>query len=193
MSTTETLSKVSLGMVHGRFQPFHHEHLEYVLHGIERSKKCIIAVTQPNIKQISECDLLPHRGTPEGNPYSFGERKDMITLSLDNLGVNPISYEVVPFDVDHSEKSISELVASHGKPVQFIKVFSEWELHKKRIFEAAGLEVKVVRGTESEVTRKNVTGTLVRELVHSDRNWKDFVPAGTHAVVSRILQQHLRT
>jgi nicotinamide mononucleotide adenylyltransferase len=189
---TTDVTKIDLGMVHGRFQPFHHEHLEYVLHGISRSKKCIIAITQPNIKQIAECDMLPHRGTPEGNPYSFDERRDMIKLSLENLGISPDAYVIEPFDVDHAKISIDSLVASHGKPVQFIKIFSEWELHKKQLFENAGLEIVVVRGHASQITRKNVTGTLVRELVHSDRNWRDFVPAGTHAVLSRVLQDKLR-
>lgn len=175
---------VPLGMVHGRFQPFHHEHLEYVLYGITHSEKCIIGITQPYINNISECSIAPHRGKKEGNPYSFDERKDMIHLSLQALGVERARYEIVAFDIDNAEARIPELISSLGnKPVQFVKIFSEWELHKKEVFERHALEVRVVREEANLYSPKNVTGTLVRELICSKRNWRDFVPPGTQAVI----------
>ncbi len=180
-------NEVDLGMVHGRFQPFHHEHFEYVLYGVMHSKKCLIGITQPVINDIKECDILPHRGKPEGNPYSFEERKNMITLSLDDFGIDRSKYEVIPFDVDDI-KSSSKMLLEHtsdNKPVQFMKVFSDWELHKKSKFEEHGFEVRVIRRQENEYSPKNVTGTLVRELISSNRNWKDFVPAGTKKVISK--------
>lgn len=178
---------VELGMVHGRFQPFHHEHFEYILHGITHSKKCIIGITQPNIQAISECNILPHRGKPEGNPFSFEERRDMIRISLDDLGIDPNRYMIVPFDVDDADNSVPVLIKSIGgvNPVQFVKVFSDWELHKKGIFEKIGLEVVVIRGEANQYSPKNVTGTLVRELISANRNWRDFVPTGTKEVVSK--------
>lgn len=177
---------VELGMVHGRFQPFHHEHLEYVLHGITHSKKCLIGITQPDIKAISECEILPHRGKPEGNPYSFQKRKDMIRISLDDLGIDPKSYEIISFDIDHPDTSFPALVNSCNgrKAVHFLKVFSDWELYKKQKFEEFGFEVKVIRVDANEYSIKNVTGTLVRELILSKRNWQDFVPVGTKKVLS---------
>ncbi len=38
----------SFGMVHGRFQPFHNEHLDYVLRGLARSTTLVIGVTNPD-------------------------------------------------------------------------------------------------------------------------------------------------
>ncbi len=178
------LSMVDVGMVHGRFQPFHHEHFEYVLYGISQSKKCLIGITQPDIGKITGCELLPHRGTSEGNPFSFEERADMIRLSLLDWGVPESRFEIIRFDIDQSDQAFSILRQEHENVVQFVRLFSEWEIHKKKIFENAGMKVEIVRSEASQFSTKNVTGTLVRELVESDRNWKDFVPLGTKLVVS---------
>lgn len=178
------LSVVELGMVHGRFQPFHHEHFEYILYGVSKSQKCLIGITQPNIGQITDCELLPHRGTSEGNPFSFEERSDMIRLSLLDWGVSEERFEIIKFDVDKSEVAINELRQKYGDVVQFVRLFSEWELHKKKLFETAGMKVEIVRSEASQFSTKNVTGTLVRELIESERNWRDFVPLGTKLVVS---------
>ncbi|MDP1594364.1 MAG: hypothetical protein Q8L80_09020 [Gallionella sp.] len=184
-------TSVEYGMVHGRFQPFHHEHLEYVLHGITHcTKKCLIGITQPNIRAISECDILPHRGKPEGNPFSFDERADMIRISLEDLGIEKERYIIIPFDVDHAEESIPALFKHITEPIelgdlcQFVKVFTSWELHKIEAFYRNGLRVEVIRGEGNQVSPKNVTGTLVRELMSSNRNWRDFVPTGTKRVVA---------
>ncbi|VVO99064.1 Nicotinamide-nucleotide adenylyltransferase [Pseudomonas fluorescens] len=177
-------SQVKIGMVHGRFQPFHHEHFEYVLYGVSKSEKCVIGITQPNIGSITDCELLPHRGTVEGNPYSFEERADMIKLSLLEWGVKEDRFEIIPFDVDKPEESIGKLRSEYGGVVQFMRLFSDWELHKKKLFEDSGMEVKIVRSESSQYSTKNVTGTLVRELIASDRNWRDFVPVGTKSVIS---------
>ena len=181
---------VELGMVHGRFQPFHHEHLEYILYGITHSKKCLIGITQPNNQKISDCNLAPHRGKPEGNPFSFEMRRDMISLSLDELGVPRDRYEIIPFDIDNHSASINNITSNFGTSViQFLKLFSEWELHKKSLFEQSKFEVQTIRDRSNQFSPKNVTGTLVRELINSNRNWEDFVPIGTKAVIQSDLRR----
>jgi len=181
----EPMPVVDLGMVHGRFQPFHHEHLEYILHGINHSKKCLIGITQPDLKSISECKLLPHRGKPEGNPFTFKERSDMIKLSLMTIGIPNEKYEIFPFDIDKHEESIPDIISKRGVPTQFIKLFSDWEFHKMEIFQQYCLKITIVRDELNEYSHKNVSGTLVRELISSNRNWYDFVPVGTRQVINR--------
>jgi len=182
-----TQTKVELGMVHGRFQPFHHEHFEYVLHGISSSKKCLIGITQPNIKCVSECEILPHRGTSEGNPYTFEDRKRMITLSLERWGITPDSYEVIPFEIDNPNVSLPALKSSYRQEItHFMRIFSDWEIHKRNLIESHDMKVIAFDTKLSDFMTKNVTGTLVRELISSKRNWKDFVPFGTKQVISAI-------
>lgn len=173
------------GMVHGRFQPFHHEHLEYVLWGIANSKKCFIAITQPDIHNLSDTVGASHRAKSEGNPFTFEERKRMVELSLSRLGIPNNRYEVIKFNIDDMEKSFKELknINSGEIPTQFIKVFSQWEEYKKGKFIDLDLDIVEICETHKEYASKNVTGTLVRELIFSKRNWKDYVPYGTQMVV----------
>lgn len=175
-----------IGMVHGRFQPFHHEHLEYILWGITKAKKCYIAITQPDINNLSETIGAPHRAKKEGNPFTFDERKRMIELTLNRLGIKNERYEIIPFNIDKIEDSLNTLKDKLGGqlPIQFVKVFSEWEEHKKNIFNNLGIEVIEINESHKEYATKNVTGTLVRELIFSQRNWKDYVPYGTQMVVN---------
>lgn len=178
--------KDSVGMVHGRFQPFHHEHLEYVLWGISKAEKCYIAVTQPDINHLSETKGAPHRANPEGNPFTYEERKRMINLSLSRLGISKERYEIIPFDIDNMEVSFETIKKSNSDklPSQFMKVFSSWEEHKKNKFIELGFNVVEICEEHKEYAKKNVTGTLVRELIFSNRNWEDYVPYGTQLVVS---------
>ncbi len=185
----KTTSDIKFGMVHGRFQPFHHEHFEYVLNGIASSGFCFIGITQPNIKSVSECEMLPHRGTAEGNPYTFEDRKRMISLSLERWGVSADRYEIIPFEIDRPESSFPALKERCEEGiVHFIRLFSDWELHKKKLLESHGMKVIGYRPAHSEFMTKNVTGTLVRELVSSNRNWKDFVPYGTKLVIDAVVK-----
>lgn len=172
-----------LGMVHGRFQPFHHEHLEYVLWGLSNSKKCIIAITQPDITHLSETHGAVHRAKPEGNPFTFEERKKMITLSLQRLGIENDKYEIIQFDVDNMADSFQKHSLIDIKPVQFVKVYSEWEIYKKTQLNELGYQVVEINESHKEFATKNVTGTLVRELINANRNWIDYVPFGTQKVV----------
>lgn len=188
IKSTKPNEEVKLGMVHGRFQPFHHEHFEYVLHGISRSEKCLIGITQPNIKEVIDCEVLPHRGTAEGNPYTFEERKRMITLSLEKMGIPQERYEIIPFEIDNPEKSLPSLKKLHTTPINhFMRIFGEWELHKKKILEDHQMKVSVFETPHSDYMTKNVTGTLVRELISSKRNWADLVPWGTKKVINARL------
>lgn len=175
----------TIGMVHGRFQPFHHEHLEYVLWGIAKSNKCFIAITQPDIHNLSDTKGASHRAKSEGNPFTFEERKRMVELSLVRLGILSNRYEIIKFDLDNMEKSFEDLkvINSGDLPTQFVKVFSDWEEYKKGKFIDLGLDVVEICEAHKEYASKNVTGTLVRELIFSKRNWKDYVPFGTQMVV----------
>jgi nicotinamide mononucleotide adenylyltransferase len=187
MAPSKMDKKAKLGMVHGRFQPFHHEHFEYILHGISNSEKCLIGITQPNIKCVSECEILPHRGTTEGNPFTFEDRKRMISLSLERWGIANDQYEIIPFEIDKPDTALPALKDLYKEEItHFMRIFSEWEIHKKTLIEKHEMKVVVFESLLSDFMIKNVTGTLVRELVSSKRNWKDFVPFGTKQVIDAI-------
>jgi nicotinamide-nucleotide adenylyltransferase len=52
-------------MIHGRFQPFHNGHLEYLRGAAERSDEVFVGVTNPDPQRIKEEATDPLRHLPE--------------------------------------------------------------------------------------------------------------------------------
>lgn len=177
-------------MVHGRFQPFHNEHLEFILLGLLHSKeKLIIGVTNPQneYKKKSLENGAAHRYNEEGNPYSFELRKEMISRTLDTFNVEQSRYEVIPFDIDSGEFELKRIAIEYGESlVHALKIFSNWEREKIEKIRTSGMNVFILKDGDAEVTKKHVSGTLVRELLSSERNWEDFIPLGTKSVLTDI-------
>lgn len=186
IANSEKVTKtIDVGMVHGRFQPFHHEHLEYILCGINRSNMCYIGITQPDIENLSETCGAAHRAQELGNPFSFEQRKMMIEITLHRLGIPDDCYKVIGIDIDNIDSSLKKLnsQAPDKGPVQIMKIFSDWEKYKKSKFIENGYDVVEICESHKEFSSKNITGTLVRELINTKRNWEDYVPIGTSRVV----------
>ncbi len=177
-------------MVHGRFQPFHNEHLEFVLLGLLHSKeKLIIGITNPQNehKKKSLENGAAHRYNEEGNPYSFDLRKEMIARTLDTFKIERNRYEIIPFDIDSGEEELKMIAEKYGgNLVHVLKIFSNWEREKIEKIKASGMDVFTLKDGHVEVTNKHVSGNLVRELLSSERNWKDFIPLGTISVLTDI-------
>ena len=187
-NTNDDLPKY--GMVHGRFQPLHHEHLEYILWGINNSKKCFIGITQPDINNLSETIGDKHRKEESGNPFSFDERKIMIEESLKDFGISEERFEVVRFDVDNFDVAMEYLQKEYGidssNTIQYMKIFSNWEDWKKDKFKSKEFKVIEIHEKTKEKAEKHITGTLVRELIRTNRNWQDYTSSGTERVISNI-------
>jgi len=58
-------------MIHGRFQPFHLGHLEYLKGAAERSEAVFVGITNPDPTRIREESSDPLRHLPESNPFTY--------------------------------------------------------------------------------------------------------------------------
>jgi cytidyltransferase-like protein len=76
-----------LAVIHGRFQPLHLGHLEYLLAGAARCHTLVIGITNPDPAQTVEEPADPARGRPEANPCTFYERYLMVEAALVEAGV----------------------------------------------------------------------------------------------------------
>ena len=66
------------GMIHGRFQPFHNGHLEYMRGAAERCDELWVGITNPDPARILPEASDPARHLPESNPYTYDERLLMV-------------------------------------------------------------------------------------------------------------------
>ena len=165
------------GMIHGRFQPFHLEHLRYFRIAWERSENILVGITNADPSTIVEDELSDHRHLAEENPFSFTDRLMMIRETLRDEGYDMERIFIVPFPIHHPE-----LWPYYVPPgtVMFVIAYSPWERQKAERLRRAGFEVIVEDGLS-----RTIGGQHIRKLLASGGDWQHLVPSA----VARFLGQ----
>jgi cytidyltransferase-like protein len=65
-------------MIHGRFQPFHNGHFEYLQGAAAQSDEVWVGITNPDPTRVKPEPSDPVRHLPESNPYTYAERLLMV-------------------------------------------------------------------------------------------------------------------
>ncbi len=164
-------------MVHGRFQPFHNGHLEYLRGAAERSDEVFVGITNPDPARIKPEPSDPLRHLPESNPYSYAERLLMVKGAAGDLGLDPTCVHVIPFPVNEPELWPAYVPAD---VTQYLRLFSEWGGTKLERLREAGYEVVVL----DEGVEKQLSGADVRAAIRECGDWESLVPPG----VARVLR-----
>ena len=170
----------SWGCVHGRFQPFHDGHLEYVLRAWQRCERLIIGITAADSAAVRKEDTSPHRHELASNPFTYFERLQMIQDTLLAEGLSPPTFSIVPFPIQDPG------LIGHNVPegtTHFVRVYSRWEEEKTRRLRDEGFPVEVLDPGEE----KKVSGSEVRRLMREGLPWEHLVPRGATEVVRRLL------
>lgn len=92
-----------VGVVHGRFQLLHNDHVRYILAAKEKCGHLIIGICNPDMKMTAYSAANPHRLTLEANPFSYYERYQMIQGTMLELGVPAGKFDIVPFPINDQE------------------------------------------------------------------------------------------
>jgi nicotinamide-nucleotide adenylyltransferase/phosphinothricin biosynthesis protein PhpF len=163
-------------MIHGRFQPFHLGHLEYLQGAAARSDEVWVGITNPDPTRVKEEPSDPLRHLPESNPYTYAERLLMVKGAAAEAGVD---VHVIPFPVNEPELWHAYVPRD---VTQYIRLFSEWGGTKLERFRAAGYEV-VVLDPGSE---KQISGTSVRDAIRDGGDWRALVPPGVARVIESL-------
>jgi len=165
-------------MIHGRFQPFHLGHLEYLRGAAERSDEVFVGITNPDPTRVRPEASDPLRHLPESNPWSYVERLLMVKAAAGDVGLAPGRVHVIPFPVNEPE--LWPAYVPEGV-TQFIRLFSDWGGTKLERLQEAGFEVVVLdHGAEKEVS-----GADVRAALRDGGDWEALVPPG----VARVLAE----
>jgi nicotinamide-nucleotide adenylyltransferase len=153
------------GLLIGRFQPFHKGHLEAVHFGLSKVENLWIGIGSSN------------KSYEKRNPFTADERKEMILSSLDSKTLEHIKIFFIPDTGDHEKWTfhVDSIVP------QYDVVFSNDDftitLYKKR--EKNVIEVPLLK-------RDVISGTNIREMIASDKDWYDLVPEGTKKILLKI-------
>jgi nicotinamide-nucleotide adenylyltransferase len=165
-------------MIHGRFQPFHRGHLEYMRGASERCDELWVGITNPDPARVRPEASDPARHLPESNPYTYDERLLMVKAAAGDLGLDPERLHVIPFPVNEPELWSAYVPTGI---VQFLRLFSEWGGEKLDRMREAGYEVVIL----DEGSEKELSGSEVRETLRAGEDWEALVPPG----VARVLRQ----
>jgi nicotinamide-nucleotide adenylyltransferase len=167
------------GMIHGRFQPFHNGHLEYLRGAAEHCEELFIGITNPDPTRIKPEDSDPLRHLPESNPYSYVERLLMVKAAAQDAGLDLGRLHVIPFPVHEPELWHAYVPVD---VVQFIRLFSDWGGTKLERLREAGFEVVVL----DEGAEKDISGADVRAAIRDGQDWERLVPRGVAGVLRRF-------
>lgn len=162
--------------VTGRFQPFHNDHLDLVVHGLSIADRVLIGVTNADSVRRPAHPASSHRHLDCANPYNYDQRAQLIEASLAAAGIEVRRYDVIPFPLD-DPASWSEILATGTR--QLVRVFSDWEREKVRRFASAGFATVVLEGHAA--TR--VSGSDIRAAMRAGRPWGHWVPAGARELL----------
>jgi|SRR5437588_7735818 len=153
------------GLLIGRFQPFHKGHLAAVTFGLSQVENLWICIGSSN------------KDNEKRNPFSADERKEMILSSLDSSTLNRVQVFYVPDVNDHAKwtQHVDSIVPKYD--VVFSNDDFTITLYQKR-----GMKVVPVPLLQREV----ISGTRIREMIATRKNWMELVPEGTKNVLLKI-------
>jgi len=163
------------GMIHGRFQPFHNGHLEYLRGAAAQSDEVWVGITNPDPTRVKPERSDPVRHLPESNPYTYAERLLMVKAAAEEIGVD---VHVIPFPVNEPELWSAYVPRD---VTQFVRHFSPWGATKIERLRAAGYDVVIL----DEGAEKEISGAEVRAAMQDGSDWRSLVPRG----VTRVIEQ----
>ena len=173
--------RARFAVVHGRFQPFHLEHLAYCRLALRQADALVVGITNfdPALTQVESAN--PHRHEAAANPFSYWERTLMIRDALLEDGVSASRFTLLALPIHHPERWSHYVPTDPASSVHVLRVFSAWEEEKARRLAAAGLRVEAVRGQP-----KLISATDVRARLAADDGWEALVPRAVREWLVRL-------
>lgn len=173
--------KDKLGVIHGRFQLLHNDHMKYLLAGKERCEHLIIGICNPEMDLTKYTQTNPNRSKQSSNPLTYFERMECIKYSLLEAGVKIEEFDIVPFPINFPEK-ISNYAPKNAK--YYMTIYDEWGEEKlKTLKEDLDLEVEVLWKVPLE--KKGISASDVRKCIQQGREWKHYVPPFVYSYITK--------
>jgi cytidyltransferase-like protein len=154
---------------HGRFQPFHLGHLEYILAAKEACDFLWIGITKYDITPGTLNPLGTKREHPASNPFTYFERLKMITAALIQAGVSREAFGFIPFPIEtpvHLPAFLPLYVPC------FTTICEPWNREKIAVLQQAGYSVHVLWDRAKTIS----ADTIRQAILNGDDGWRKLVP-----------------
>ena len=172
---------IEVGFIHGRFQLFHNDHLNYAMLAKKQCRKLIVGITSPeNVALIRE-EVDPHRSDAAANPFTYYERHEMIRAALLEAGLKSEEFEIVPYPIERPSILYNYIPLS---ATSFFTIYDRWGYEKLERLKSLGYNTVVL----FDDREKNMCSTEIREKIFEGTEWKEMVP---NAVYEYIIENNL--
>jgi nicotinamide-nucleotide adenylyltransferase len=177
-----------IGVIHGRFQVLHNDHMKYLLASVEHCRHLVVGITNAEPAMIQDEAADPQRSTPLANPLTYYERYQLIRSALVEYGVALLDFSIVPLPISQPERYRYYVPLD---AVFFLSIYDDWGRRKKQYFETLGLRTYVLREVTPE--EKGISSTTIRQCMLSGEPWHHLVPASVAALLEEWnIAQRLR-
>ncbi|MFX0037092.1 MAG: adenylyltransferase/cytidyltransferase family protein [Candidatus Hermodarchaeota archaeon] len=167
-----------IGVIHGRFQILHNDHIKYLLAGKKLCKHLIVGITNPDPSLTRDSEVNPHRSNPIANPLTYYERYKMVQEALLEQNLHFSDFSIVPFPIN-----IPELVKYYVPmdAIFFLTIYDDWGRKKKEYFESLGLKIHVL--WEVPLEKKGLSSTDIRNFMINEDSWEHLVPMSVQKLI----------
>jgi nicotinamide mononucleotide adenylyltransferase len=169
-----------VGVIHGRFQVLHNDHLKYLLAGKAHCRHLIVGITNPDPLLTRDDPADPARSSPLANPLTYYERYQLIRTVLLEAGLDLLSFSIVPFPINFPE------LYRHYVPLDavfYLTIYDDWGRRKLEQFEAMGLTTEVL--WERPSAEKGLSAEDIRRLMVCGEPWQHLVPTATATLMQQ--------
>jgi nicotinamide-nucleotide adenylyltransferase len=160
-----------VGVIHGRFQVLHNDHLKYLLAGKEKCAHLVVGITNPDPVLTQKEVSAPGRDDPAANPLTYYERQLLVRAVFREQGISPDAYSIVPFPVNFPD------LYKYYVPMDavfFLTIYDEWGKRKLGYFAGMGLATHVLWEVPPE--KKGLSAAAIRMRMLEEASWTHLVP-----------------
>lgn len=172
------VSKV--GVIHGRFQLLHNDHLKYLLAGKMRCEHLVVGITNPDPIYTAEDEADKARSLEANNPFTYFERYQMVRLALQGAGCHPDDFSIVPFPINST--GLYRFYVPMDA-VFYLTIYDKWGERKLEMFQGLGLQVEIL--WRKERAQKGISGCDVRRLMAEGKDWEYLIPEPVAAFIKK--------
>lgn len=179
------MKKNIIASVHGRFQPLHLGHEEYILAALKKCSHLYIGITQIYNNDLKE-DAEKNRYKLSNNPLNFFQRLQSIECFIEEYSLKNCT--PIPFPIEHPNMLTSFL----AKEILCITtIMDDWNIEKIKTLEKLGYKTSTLwdrRGVPREYS-----GTKIRNLCRKEgiEAIKDCVSQNVYSYLKKINFQEI--
>ena len=167
------------GVVHGRFQILHNDHMKYLLAGRDRCCHLIVGITNPDPSRTRFESADPKRSRAEANPLTYFERHRLLYVAMIEAGLDPAEFSIVPLPI--SQPDLYHYYVPENA-TWYLTIYDDWGRRKLDYLRKAGLRTEVL--WEKPASQKGITGHEVRRRMMAGESWSGLVPPDTSILLN---------